>query len=100
MALVDDAFYVADTDAILRFQYRAGATRPSTPSSTAANTMAATASSIRPSIDRRIAVSPAQIASVSGTGLGEKELFYDEIVRVPFIVCDPDPRADATRRSR
>ena len=30
-------------------------------------------------------------------GLGEKELFYDEIVRVPFIVCDPDPRADATR---
>ncbi len=30
-------------------------------------------------------------------GLGEKELFHDEIVRVPFIVCDPDPRADATR---
>jgi arylsulfatase A-like enzyme len=30
-------------------------------------------------------------------GLGEKELFYDEIVRVPFIVVDPDPRADATR---
>jgi arylsulfatase A-like enzyme len=30
-------------------------------------------------------------------GLGEKELFYDEIVRVPMIVCDPDPRADATR---
>ncbi len=30
-------------------------------------------------------------------GLGEKELFYDEIVRVPFIVCDPDSRADATR---
>ena len=30
-------------------------------------------------------------------GLGEKELFYDEIVRVPFIVCDPDARADATR---
>ena len=30
-------------------------------------------------------------------GLGEKELLYDEIVRVPFIVCDPDPRADATR---
>ncbi len=30
-------------------------------------------------------------------GLGEKELFYDEIVRVPFIVGDPDPRADATR---
>jgi arylsulfatase A-like enzyme len=30
-------------------------------------------------------------------GLGEKELFYDEIVRVPLIVVDPDPRADATR---
>ncbi len=30
-------------------------------------------------------------------GLGEKELFYDEIVRVPLIVRDPDPRADATR---
>jgi len=30
-------------------------------------------------------------------GLGEKELFYDEVVRVPFIVADPDPRADATR---
>ena len=32
-------------------------------------------------------------------GLGEKELFYDEIVRVPFIVADPDPKADATRGS-
>jgi arylsulfatase A-like enzyme len=32
-------------------------------------------------------------------GLGEKELFYDEIVRVPFVVCDPDPRADPTRGS-
>jgi arylsulfatase A-like enzyme len=30
-------------------------------------------------------------------GLGEKELFYDEIVRVPLIVFDPDARADATR---
>ena len=30
-------------------------------------------------------------------GLGEKELLYDEIVRVPLIVFDPDPRADATR---
>ena len=30
-------------------------------------------------------------------GLGEKELFHDEVVRVPFIVSDPDPRADATR---
>ena len=32
-------------------------------------------------------------------GLGEKELFYDEIVRVPLIVVDPDARADATRGS-
>ena len=39
------------------------ATRPSMPSRTAANTIAATASSIRPSVDSRIAVSPAQIAS-------------------------------------
>jgi arylsulfatase A-like enzyme len=30
-------------------------------------------------------------------GLGEKELFHDEIVRVPFLVYDPDPRADARR---
>ncbi|MET0202688.1 MAG: sulfatase-like hydrolase/transferase, partial [Casimicrobiaceae bacterium] len=30
-------------------------------------------------------------------GLGEKELFYDEIVRVPLIVFDPSARADATR---
>ncbi len=30
-------------------------------------------------------------------GMGEKELFYDEIVRVPLIVSDPDPRANATR---
>lgn len=30
-------------------------------------------------------------------GLGEKELFYDEIVRVPLIVFDPHPRANATR---
>jgi arylsulfatase A-like enzyme len=30
-------------------------------------------------------------------GLGEKELLYDEIVRVPLIVMDPDSRADATR---
>ena len=29
--------------------------------------------------------------------LGEKELFYDEVVRVPLIVVDPDPRADGTR---
>lgn len=33
-------------------------------------------------------------------GLGEKELFYDEVVRVPFIVVDPDSRADATRGRR
>src|SRR4051794_18438752 len=45
------------------------ATRPSMPSSTAANTIAATANSIRPSVDSRIAVSPAQIAS-SVTTLG------------------------------
>ncbi|NDP41977.1 MAG: sulfatase-like hydrolase/transferase [Aromatoleum sp.] len=32
-------------------------------------------------------------------GLGEKELFYDEVVRVPFVIYDPDPRADATRGS-
>jgi arylsulfatase A-like enzyme len=30
-------------------------------------------------------------------GLGEKELPYDEIVRVPLIVFDPDARAGATR---
>jgi arylsulfatase A-like enzyme len=30
-------------------------------------------------------------------GLGEKELFHDEIVRVPFLVADPDPRADVSR---
>ncbi|HEY3179517.1 MAG TPA: sulfatase-like hydrolase/transferase [Casimicrobiaceae bacterium] len=30
-------------------------------------------------------------------GLGEKELFYDEIVRVPFVLYDPSPKADATR---
>ncbi len=27
----------------------------------------------------------------------EKELFYDEAYRVPLIVCDPRPEADATR---
>ena len=32
-------------------------------------------------------------------GLGEKELLFDEVVRVPFIVVDPDPLADATRGS-
>jgi arylsulfatase A-like enzyme len=30
-------------------------------------------------------------------GLGEKELFYDEVVRVPLIVVDPDARANGTR---
>ena len=30
-------------------------------------------------------------------GLGEKELFYDEVVRVPLIVVDPDARGDVTR---
>src|SRR5438105_4282358 len=29
--------------------------------------------------------------------LGEKELFYDEIVRIPFLLYDPLPHADATR---
>jgi arylsulfatase A-like enzyme len=32
-------------------------------------------------------------------GLGEKELFYDEIVRIPLLVYDPDARAEATRGS-
>jgi len=32
-------------------------------------------------------------------GLGEKELFYDEVVRVPMIVVDPDASADVTRGS-
>lgn len=31
--------------------------------------------------------------------LGEKELFHDAIVRVPLIVVDPRPEADATRGS-
>ena len=39
------------------------ATRPSMPSRKAANTIAPTAMSIRPSVERRIAVRPAQIAS-------------------------------------
>ena len=30
--------------------------------------------------------------------LGEKELFYDTVQRVPFIVADPRPAADATSR--
>lgn len=29
--------------------------------------------------------------------LGEKELFYDTVQRVPYIVYDPSPAADATR---
>ncbi len=29
--------------------------------------------------------------------LGEKEMFYEEAQRVPFIVYDPDPAADTTR---
>jgi arylsulfatase A-like enzyme len=29
--------------------------------------------------------------------LGEKEMFYEEALRVPFVVYDPDPAADATR---
>jgi arylsulfatase A-like enzyme len=31
--------------------------------------------------------------------LGEKDLFHEPSVHVPLIVCDPDPRADATRGS-
>lgn len=31
--------------------------------------------------------------------LGDKELFHDESVRVPLIVFDPDPAADAARGS-
>jgi arylsulfatase A-like enzyme len=31
--------------------------------------------------------------------LGEKELFHEESVRLPLIVYDPDPRADATHGS-
>lgn len=33
-------------------------------------------------------------------GFGEKELFYDEVVRVPLLVVDPDARADAARGTR
>lgn len=29
--------------------------------------------------------------------LGEKEMFFEEALRVPFIVVDPDPEADLTR---
>ncbi len=29
--------------------------------------------------------------------LGEKELFHEESVRIPLIVCDPDSKAEATR---
>ena len=29
--------------------------------------------------------------------LGEKEYFYEPVIRVPFILYDPDPAADATR---
>ncbi len=29
--------------------------------------------------------------------LGEKELFYDSILRVPFLLYDPDPAADLSR---
>ena len=33
-------------------------------------------------------------------GFGEKELFYDEVLRVPLIVVDPDARADVSRGRR
>jgi arylsulfatase A-like enzyme len=29
--------------------------------------------------------------------LGEKEMFYEEALRVPFVVYDPDPSADSSR---
>ena len=29
--------------------------------------------------------------------LGEKEMFHDQSARIPMIVCDPEPDADATR---
>jgi arylsulfatase A-like enzyme len=32
--------------------------------------------------------------------MGEKDLFHEPIVRLPLIVYDPDPRADATRGTR
>ena len=31
--------------------------------------------------------------------MGEKDLFHEQAVRVPLIIYDPDPRADATRGS-
>lgn len=30
-------------------------------------------------------------------GLGEKELYYEEVLRIPLIVCDPAPEANGTR---
>jgi len=32
--------------------------------------------------------------------MGEKDLFHEPVIRVPLIVYDPDPRADATRNTR
>lgn len=32
--------------------------------------------------------------------MGEKDLFHEQVVRVPLIVVDPDPRADVTRGTR
>ncbi|MCZ2104669.1 MAG: sulfatase-like hydrolase/transferase [Burkholderiales bacterium] len=32
--------------------------------------------------------------------MGEKDLFHEPVIRVPMIVYDPDPRADATRGTR
>ena len=29
--------------------------------------------------------------------MGEKDLFHEQAIRVPLIIADPDPRADATR---
>lgn len=32
--------------------------------------------------------------------MGEKDLFHEQIIRVPLIIVDPDSRADATRGTR
>jgi len=32
--------------------------------------------------------------------MGEKDLFHEPVIRLPLIVYDPDPRADATRGTR
>jgi arylsulfatase A-like enzyme len=32
--------------------------------------------------------------------MGEKDLFHEQVIRLPLIIHDPDPRADATRGTR